>query len=188
MLNVELVVKSLARHLSGKWIFDALRQTQNSYYLHDRNGIYILFQTGVYKKNIPQISINYLDPRNEQLRRIAIIGCSLNKSIQSIKTDIETRLFCELENARAEREKVVNSRKQTLLGDQYRFHMVSALSQVFEVEKRTCSYTFQTYDLVGLDISAHHGKNNNFNLTINDVSLDDLIKIGNIIKEGKLKK
>lgn len=184
MTKKNKLVYSLAHHLRGDWFVNDLKQTPTSFYIHDRNGIYIIIDTNVYGEKNPIISINYTDSVSKRLYRVGKIGCSLSKSLSAIKSDIESRLFGYLPEAKSLMLKSIKKAVNAKCEREESANIIHALSCAFELEEQSRSYTGQAYDLVGTSIRANHQSGDSFDLKINGVNLEMLIKIAGIMKEN----
>lgn len=184
MTDINQLVYSLAHQLTGDWYVNTLKQSENVFYIWDRKGVYIVVRLNVYGEKNPIISLCYENFKYNGLFTVKKIGCSLEKGLQAIKNDIQNRLFDCLPVAKEGLKKAADELKAKKVQLENREHIINAVGAVFELEKHSYSRTYETYDLVGTSIRAHHQGCNNFDLTISGVSAEILIKIGILIKEN----
>ncbi len=182
------LVRTLAARLKGDWFINekarADRGLESVYYIHDRKGLFITIKLHVYGKKTPQIAICYLNKRYKTVQTVKQIGCSLDKSLTAIKSDIESRLFDAIPEAQAkylEFLKYDERLKSERIENEY---IINSLAQVFELESHGKSYGgCPSFKLEGLDLKFEHLGADNFRLSAG-VNLEKLIKMAQVLKSG----
>lgn len=186
-MDYQKVVVELSGLIEG-WFYHSIKSVESNYYLHNRAGLYIRFNLNDYGYRIPQVSICYEDPRataGERLIQFKKIGCSLDKSIPSIASMIESRLFIDLGVVQQE-QRIAKEKQQKKMNERVKEkQVIDVLSKLYTLEKSTNSRVYPTYDL-GKDEKSRMkieqlGCMTKFNVSIQSVTIEDMIKIANII-------
>ena len=187
MKNIEKLIHTLAARLKGQWFVNDKMKAQKGhecvFYLHDRKGIFLTFSLYEYGKNLPQIKLGFFNTRYNHVYNIEKIGCSLDKGITSIVNDIESRLLVELPKAQERYEEEKKQREQQLTSKEQDSNIIHALSCVYGLFKYSCYSNYPTYEFNDLDIVFKHLGGDDFQVKLNSISLDKLIRIAQIVAE-----
>ena len=187
MKNIEKLIHTLAARLKGQWFVNdkikAQKGHEGVFYLHDRKGIFLTFSLYEYGKNLPQIKLGFFNMKHNHIYNIEKIGCSLDKGLTSIVNDIESRLLVELPKAQQRYEEEKRQREQQQANKQQDSNIIHALSCVYGIYKYHHHRDFPTYEFNDLDIVFKHLGGDDFQVKLNSISLDKLIRIAGVVDE-----
>jgi hypothetical protein len=170
----------VAARLKGEWFYNELESSGTVFYLHNRSGLFIKIATSVYGCKLPQWTLSFFHKGHKQKNSVETIGCSLEKSVEAIALDVQTRLLHLTGTALQKFSEASNKFEADKRSRAERQYMIEALSKVAVLEKHNYSRTYETYD-IGENITVHHQSGEWFDVSIKGINLDTLIKLIGIV-------
>jgi len=180
--NIE-ILKAVAQKLGDGWFYNALLSNDSRfYYLNNRKGLFLQISSD-YGCNIEQWRLCVKDNNYcSSFRIISRIGCSLEKNISSIASDVKNRLLSgeslayktivELAKTKIKKNELIENRK----------HVINSLEKVLSIKpSRRYSYNwFEILDSNDFKIGSFehlHDRVDTFDLHLRGVSSENIIKI-----------
>jgi hypothetical protein len=177
------ILKSVALKLGDGWFYNELLSSDSRFYhLNNRKGLFLQISTD-YGCNIEQWRLCVKDNNyNDHFRIISRIGCSLEKNISSIVSDVKSRLLSDESLAY---EKIIEiaktkSKKNELIEN--RKHVINSLEKVLSIKlsRRHCYNWYEILDSKDLKVGGFehlHDRVDTFDLHLRGVSSENIIKI-----------
>lgn len=182
----------VAFRLGGSWQYNSLLSEGSHYYwLSNQEGLYIRIFTA-YRENLPQWELCIKNKRfHSDFESILTIGCSLDKSPNSIVSDIKSRLLSESDTARETIQKNRNARQERQALIDSRKFVIEAIKKSTNLEQ-THHHRHNDYSVLSyLDcetkigyLTHRHDKIDDFDLRLYNLNAEQIIKIMQIIKQG----
>lgn len=180
-MDTKTKLSRVAARLKGEWFYNELESSGTVFYLHNRSGLFIKIATSVYGCKLPQWTLSFFHKGHKQKNSVETIGCSLEKSVEAIALDVQTRLLHLTGTALQKFSEASNKFEADKRSRAEREYMIEALSKVTVLEKHSYSRTYETYD-IGENITVHHQSGEWFDVSIKGINLDTLIKLLGIVK------
>lgn len=177
------ILKNVALKLGDGWFYNELLSNDSRFYhLNNRKGLFLQISID-YGCNIEQWRLCVKDNNySDQFRTISRIGCSLEKNISSIASDVKSRLLSdeslaykkiiELAKTKGQKNELIENRK----------HVINSLEKVLSIKpSRRHSYSwYEISDSKDLEIGSFehlHDRVDTFDLHLRGVSSENIIKI-----------
>ena len=184
-------LKRVASLLGNGWIFnEVLTEDSRSYILNNRKGLFLLVSVD-YGHTIEQWRFCVKDNNyHSNYHTICKIGCNLEKSYNSIVSDLQARLFASESLAYEKIAELAETkgRKAELL--QNRKHVINSLSRVLSLDKSrhhgNDHYRIENSKEEKIGSLEHlHDHVDKFNLSLRGVSSENVIKIMGLLAPKK---
>jgi hypothetical protein len=183
------ILKKVARILGDGWFYNELLSNDSRFYhLNNRKGLYLQVSVD-YGCNIEQWRLCIKDNNyHSSFNTINRIGCSLEKNISSIASDVKSRLLSseseaykkiiELAKTKTKKNELIENRK----------HVINSLKRVMCLkESRHKSYNWydilDSKDLKLGGLEHLHDRVDQFDLHLRGVSSENIIKIMGLLAQ-----
>lgn len=183
------ILKNVALKLGDGWFYNELLSTDSRFYhLNNRKGLFLQVSID-YDCNIEQWRLCVKDNNySDQFRTISRIGCSIEKNISSIASDVKSRLLSdeslayekiiELAKTKGKKNELIENRK----------HVINSLEKVLSIEpSRHRNYSwYDILDSKDLKIGSFehlHDRVDTFDLHLRGVSSENIIKIMGLLSQ-----
>jgi hypothetical protein len=182
------ILKKVARILGDGWFYNELLSNDSRFYhLNNRKGLYLQVSIDS-NSNIEQWRLCIKDNNyHSSFDTINRIGCSLEKNISSIASDVKNRLLSseseaykkiiELAKTKTKKNELIENRK----------HVINSLKRVMSLEKSKYRSNdwFDILDNKDFKLGGFehlHDQVDKFNLNLRGISSENIIKIMELLK------
>lgn len=183
------LLKKVAHNLGDGWRFhDIMSKSDiNDYYLYNGASLYIHIRY-VYGESLPQWTIQYKHPKHKHLQNFVSIGCSIEKSMSAIISDLNNRLLVHTSKAYEKLAQLTDEHQKNAERAQINDYVIEALKKVMNLRavydhRFSDSWRIENAQESEVARMCRYANTGDFQLTINSVNADKIIKIVQILSE-----
>lgn len=186
------LLKKIATGLNDGWVYNSIVSEKEAYkeVLTNKSGLYIYIRMTYGEKN-PQLKIGYKHPKYKHFVSVNCIGCSFEKPLNSIISDIKKRLLVDKKTAyKLFKEETEKHQKANQLRSE-RDLQINALKMVFSLHNYHHSRS-EAYSILNKKnhsvATITTADNQLFDLSLRGLNVDQIIKILQISNPDLLNK